>query len=229
MLERTGEFDARVLVFLTGDQRYLDTITEWSEEIDEEGEGDVTAAEMPEESSFPARAEPDTSESGYSEPGTSESAPPEPEAAPSEDRPNVVRKKDGRYPPRDRSHEDAEDRHDASQDPSAERQPPDPNAGNGTERRSRSRPRRTGEEAGPLPEIPQNLFEWPESLKETRPWDRSRETERPVGEEPGEDVGPDEEDPGEEKDPGEEAESKDEAKPPEEDAAPEDPKEGPRS
>jgi hypothetical protein len=60
-------------------------------------------------------------------------------------------------------------------------------------------------------------------LKEARPWDRSRETERPVGEEPGEDVGPDE------GDTGEEADFKDEVEPPEEDAAPEDPKEGPRS
>ena len=213
MLERPGEFDARVLVFLTGDQRYLDTITEWPEEINGEGERDVSAAEMPEESSFPARAEP----------GASESAPPEPEAAPSEDRPNVVRKKDGRYPPRDRDYEDAEDRDDASQDPSAERQHSDPNVGNGTERRPRSRPRRTGDEAGPLPEIPRDLFEWPESLKEARPWDRSRETQRPVGEEPGEAVGPDEEHRGEE------ADSKEGAEPPEEDAAPEDPKEGPRS
>jgi hypothetical protein len=211
MIERPGEFDARVLVFLTGDQRYLDTITEWSEEIDGEEGGDVTPAEIPEESSFPPRAEP----------GTSESDPPEPEDAHSEDRPNVIRKQDGRYPPRDRSYEDAKDRYDASHDPSNE-QHSDANAGNGAERRPRSRPRRTGDEAGPLPDIPRDLFEWPESLKEARPWDRSRETGRPVGEEPGEDVVSGEEEPGEEVDP------KEDAEPPEEDAAPEDPKEGPR-
>jgi pimeloyl-ACP methyl ester carboxylesterase len=211
MIERPGEFDARVLVFLTGDQRYLDTITEWSEEMDGEEGGDVTAAEIPEESSFPPRAEP----------GTSESDPPEPEDAHSEDRPNVIRKQDGRYPPRDRSYEDAKDRYDASHDPSNE-QHSDANAGNGAERRPRSRPRRTGDEAGPLPDIPRDLFEWPESLKEARPWDRSRETGRPVGEEPGEDVVSGEEEPGEEVDP------KEDAEPPEEDAAPEDPKEGPR-
>jgi pimeloyl-ACP methyl ester carboxylesterase len=220
MLERPGEFDARVLVFLTGDQRYLDTITEWPEEIDGEGGGDVTAAEMPEESSFPARAEPGTSEPGTSEPGASESEPPE--DAPSGDRPNVIRKQDGRYPPRDRSYEEAEDRYDASHDPSNE-QHSDPNTGNGAERRPRSRPRRAGDEAGPLPEIPRDLFEWPDSLKEARPWDRSRETGRPIGEEPGEDVVSDEEEPGEEVD------SREDAEPPEEDAAPpEDPREGPR-
>ena len=168
MLERTGEFNARVLAFLTGDQRYLDKIDEGPEEPAGEEERDVVA-EMSGETPFPERAEP------------------EPDVAPPEGRPNVVRKQDGRYPPRDREPDGAEDRRDAAPDPGVE-QHPDPTAGNGAEGQTRRRPRRTGEEAGSLPEMPDNLFDWPDSLKKTRSWDRSRETERPVEEEHGEEA-----------------------------------------
>jgi hypothetical protein len=69
---------------------------------------------------------------------------------------------------------------------------------------------------GRLPEIPDNLFEWPDSLKEARSWDRSRETIRPDREESGE--GPH---PGEDTNPEEDTNRK-------EDTDPEGPKEGPR-
>ncbi len=200
MLERTGEFNARVLTFLTGDQRYLDAITEWPEGRAGEEEEDAVDAEMPEEPPFPAHTEP-----GVPEPGV-----PESDVAPPGDRPNVIRKQDGRYPPRDREPDEAEDRDDASPDPGIE-QHPDSTAGNGVEGETPRRPRRTRGEAGPLPEIPENLFEWPDSLKETRSWDRSREeTERTAREERGEDADPDEH------------------ANPDEDTEPEGPKEGPR-
>ena len=172
MLERTGEFSARVLAFLTGDQRYLDASDEWSEERTGREDEDVIAEAPP----FPARDEPDATEPGV---------------APPDDRPNVIRKQDGRYPPRDPEPEDAGDRYDVSPDPSSEPHS-GPTADNGAEEQTRRRPRRTGGEAEPLPDIPDNLFEWPDSLKEARPWDRSRETERPGREERGEGPDPDE-------------------------------------
>ncbi len=199
MLERTGEFSARVLAFLTGDQRYLDASDEWSEVRAGKEEEDVIA-EVPEEPPFPARDEPDA---------------PEPDAASPDDRPNVIRKQDGRYPPRNPEPEDAGDQYDVSPDPNTERHP-DPTADNGAEEQTPRRPRRTGGEAGPLPDIPDNLFEWPDSLKEARTWDRSRETERPGREERGEVP-----DPGEDANPDEDANR-------EEGTDPEGPKEGPR-
>jgi hypothetical protein len=39
-----------------------------------------------------------------------------------------------------------------------------------------------------MPELPKDLFEWPESLEEYRTQDRSRETGRQFREEPGEDT-----------------------------------------
>jgi hypothetical protein len=42
---------------------------------------------------------------------------------------------------------------------------------------------------GGLSEVPEDLFEWPDSLKKSRPWDRSRETDRQAGEERGEEDG----------------------------------------
>jgi pimeloyl-ACP methyl ester carboxylesterase len=198
MLERTGEFSARVLAFLTGDQRYLDTSDEWSEERAEKVDEDVFA-EAPEEPTFSVRDEPGT---------------PEPEVASSDDRPNVIRKQDGRYPRRNPEPEDAGDQHDVSPGPNAEWRS-GPTADNGVEEQTRRRPRRAGGESGPLPEIPDNLFEWPDSLKEARPWDRSRETMRPDREESGE--GPH---PGEDANPEEDSNRK-------EDTDPEGPKEGP--
>ena len=177
MLERTGEFSARVLAFLTGDQRYLDASDEWSEERAEKEDEDVIA-EAPEEPPFPARDEPDAPEPNI----------PEPDVVSPDDSPSVIRKQDGRYLPRDPEPENTGDRYDVSPDPGAERHS-GPTPDNGIEEQTRERPRRTGGEAGPLPDIPDNLFEWPDSLKEARPWDRSRGTERSDREERGE--GPD--------------------------------------
>ena len=124
------------------------------------------------------------------EPEATEPGPAEPGLASPEDRPNVIRKQEGRYPPRSHEHEDdAGDRADVLPDPDDERPPAAP-ADDGAEERTRERPRRAEGGAGPLPELPDNLFEWPDSLKEARPWDRSRETQRPGREERGESQDP---------------------------------------
>jgi pimeloyl-ACP methyl ester carboxylesterase len=221
MLECAGEFNARVLTFLTGDQRYLDAVSERPEGIAGEEEEDVAVAEMPEDPPLSAHTEPGVSEPNEVSPpedASPEDASPEdasPEDASPGDRPNVVRKQDGRYPPRNRDPEDAENRHDAS---------PDPTAGDGVEGgQDRDRTSRAGGGAGRLPEMPGDLFEWPDSLKEARPWDRSRETERPVEGERVEDVTPEDVNPGQDVDTGEDDGD------PEAPADSDGPKEGPRS
>ncbi|MCA1739153.1 MAG: alpha/beta fold hydrolase [Actinobacteria bacterium] len=170
MLERTSEFNARVLAFLTGDTRYLDTITATPEETTGEDE-DVTTEEPSEEQPPFARAEPETPES--TEP------------------PNVVRKQDGRYPPRERDHHKDSERQDAGDTEGRRDTSSGPDGDNGAEESAPDRGRReTGGDADrPLPELPGHLFEWPE-LKEPRPWDRSRETGRQPREERDEDEDP---------------------------------------
>ena len=165
MIERTGEFNAQVLTFLTGDSRHLDIAPEPPEETEE-------AAQTPEEPPPLARSEPGSPEAGATDP---------------EDFPTVARKQGDRYPSRDRDPEDAEDRSDATDptiDPHLERF--DPPEDDGDEGRPR---RRTGDEGGAImPEIPEDLFEWPDSLKDSRPWDRPRETDPEIQEERGEDA-----------------------------------------
>jgi hypothetical protein len=34
-----------------------------------------------------------------------------------------------------------------------------------------------------MPEIPEDLFQWPDSLKESRPWDRPHKTDRELQDE----------------------------------------------
>lgn len=151
MLERTAEFDARVLAFLTGDSRYLDTATEPQEEMAGE---DLDAVETPEKPGPSARPAP-----GVAEPesaGLDEDAEP---GIPSD----VAREQDDRYPPRDEEAEDSEGRLDAPEETEAD----------GEEGRPRSRDK--GDAGTPIIETPSNLFDWPE-LKEPQPWDRSGET-----------------------------------------------------
>ncbi|CAA9443720.1 MAG: Uncharacterized protein Rv2715/MT2788 [uncultured Rubrobacteraceae bacterium] len=176
MLERTSEFNARVLAFLTGDARYLDTIAAPPRETTEDDEA-VAYEETFEGPPPSVRArqknhqEPEALEP---EPPNPESVSPEPDEPDSLKPPNIVRKQHGRYSPRDADRdprdEDAEDRDDASSDPLE---------GNGADRGVRDHGRRgAGEDAGgPLSELPGHLFEWPE-WKEPRSWDRSRETEQ---------------------------------------------------
>ncbi|MDQ4062935.1 MAG: alpha/beta hydrolase [Actinomycetota bacterium] len=175
MLERTSEFNVRVLAFLTGDARYLDTIATPPRETTGDAE-DVTPPFVR------------VKQKNHQEPEALEPEPASPESDEPDSLkpPNIIRKQHGRYSPRDadRDHrdEDAEDRGDASSDPVE---------GNGAEWGSRGPGRRgAGDDAGgPLPELPGNLFEWPE-WKEPRSWDRSRETEQRPREERDDDARP---------------------------------------
>jgi pimeloyl-ACP methyl ester carboxylesterase len=189
MIERTAEFNARVLAFLTGDSRYLDAIAEAPEETVVGEDEDITVEERFEERPPVSHSKPDvpeteTPETETPEPGTPEPGTPEPKGSAARgEPPRVVRKQDGRYPPRNRDREDAEDQSDASSETTA---------GNGSEARSgspRDRAANGDDVRGPLPEVPEDLFEWPE-LKEPRSWDRSRETGGPVREERDEDTDP---------------------------------------
>lgn len=194
MLERTDEFNAQVLAFLTGDPRYLDSIPEPAGEMIRED----AVAEMPEEPSTFNRAEPDAPESDLPT-----SDPPEPGAVDPDVPPTVIRKRDGRYPARNRDTEAADrGRHNASGP--IDGRDPDRSADDTSDDDAEERPRRdrdgSGGRSGPLPEIPRDLFEWPESLKEVRSWDHSREADRQAREERGdEDAAP--EDPKEEEEP----------------------------
>ncbi|MDQ3841523.1 MAG: alpha/beta fold hydrolase [Actinomycetota bacterium] len=173
MLERTGEFNAQVLAFLTGDPSHLDAIPEPPEEMTAE---DV--AEAPEEPSPPTRSEPASPEPGTTDPG-------EP--------PTVTRKRYGGYPPRDRDPGRVEANRSDAPDPTADQHLErfTPTEGDDAEKRPRF-PGGSGDDAI-VPDLPENLFEWPDSLKESRPWSRPHETDRQAQEERSE--GADPEDP----------------------------------
>ncbi len=179
MLERTGEFNARVFAFLTSDPRYLDTATETPEEVVGEG-----AAETSEEPTPVARAEPRI---------------PEPEAAEPANPPSVGSSRGDSYPSRDRDPEDLHD--DDVSDPSVGRRSDGvagPTAGDGTEGRAQDHTERAGNggDAGePVPEVPKDLLEWPEFFKEFRPRGRPPETGRQERDEETDLEGPEKEPP----------------------------------
>jgi pimeloyl-ACP methyl ester carboxylesterase len=159
MLERADEFNAQVLAFLTGDSRYFDAVTEYPEEVAGE---DLT--ETIEEPRSLAHTERGASESGHPSP-----------IAPSDDS----------HPLRNHDPEGTEALHDAgTSDQSADRHSErvvDPTAGEDTERRAQDHTDRAGNRSDvgrPLPEMPKDLFEWPESLKESRSQNRSPEVDR---------------------------------------------------
>jgi pimeloyl-ACP methyl ester carboxylesterase len=189
MLERPGIFGAQVLAFLTGDHRYLEAATEFQEEVGRK-DRDSTVAETSEGATPLSRAEPGGSEPGGSEPGDSEASPPD-----------FTRRRDSSgLPPRNRSPEETEDRDNALEPPSeraAERDPDPAFPDVPDEKRPRSEERPQGhvdraggdsDAGGLMPELPKDLFEWPESLKEYRTQDRPPETDRQFREEPGEDT-----------------------------------------
>lgn len=156
MLERTAEFNAQVLTFLTGDSNYLDAGAEPPREMT-----DKDVAEMPEEPPPLAYTDPDNFKPAVADPDSS---------------PSVVRKQEGRYPPRNHESSASEDHQDASSPPVDRGSDPsttEPNEGDKIERRHRNDTRNEGNP----PEVPEGLFEWPGSLKKPKPWDRSSETE----------------------------------------------------
>jgi pimeloyl-ACP methyl ester carboxylesterase len=161
MLERTVEFNAQILAFLTGDARYLDYAETASVPDEEDLEYDEGA------------------EIGPSEEGE-EVAPPAGPAGPPQDTtdlaprrttsdddeigghattPNVIRRQGDRYPARNQE---------------AEPEPPDPPSADGTED-DQSRAERTPLDEDVIPELPEDLFDWPDARNEFRPreWPRT--------------------------------------------------------
>jgi pimeloyl-ACP methyl ester carboxylesterase len=146
MIERTAEFNARILAFLTGDARYLGYVGPPSETDEEEaeyeedvGEGSAEEDEAPALPADSAGSSEDTAER-YEEP------------------PNVVRKQGDRYPARTRR---------------AEPEPPGPPSGDGAEDDRLLRSRAPAEE-DLIPDLPEDLFDWPDARNELRPRERPR-------------------------------------------------------
>jgi pimeloyl-ACP methyl ester carboxylesterase len=152
MLERTAEFDARVLAFLTGDSRYLDAVAEPQEGIAGQ---DLDAAKTPGSAGSSARPAPGTVQPESASPDDAEPGIPS----------DVADAQDVRHPLRDDEAEVSEGRLD------------DPGETGGLSAEGSPRNRDKGDAEAPIIETPSNLFDWPE-LKEPQPWDRSGETGR---------------------------------------------------
>jgi pimeloyl-ACP methyl ester carboxylesterase len=145
MIERPGEFNAQILAFLTGDARYLDYVQPATAANEEAaGDGNVVA-----ETVYPEGDEevPSVTISSSDDTVDLNPRPPEPDSE-RDSIPNVVRKQDGRYPPRDRSP-----------------QPEKPPYQDAKESRV-TRARREPSDEHFLPELPDDLFDWPEPRRE---------------------------------------------------------------
>jgi pimeloyl-ACP methyl ester carboxylesterase len=136
MIERIAEFNAQILAFLTGDARYLDQISP----APSPGEGaEADYAEEVDE------ARPSTEPSGPADDTVDLS--PRPATSERDNAPRVVRKRGGRYPartPPPNSHADAVE------------EPPE----------SAGRTSRETSDQDFLPELPDDLFDWPETRRE---------------------------------------------------------------
>ena len=149
MIERTAEFDAQVLAFLTGDARYLDYAGRPPAAGEAVEDDAIDEDEPPAER--PATYATDTDEH---EEDTADLTPHPPEADGVESEagpPNVVRKGSGGYPARGRSPQDREDRDEGGSATSDE---------------------------DVIPEIPRDLFEWPEAPQDFGARGRRRDAAR---------------------------------------------------
>jgi pimeloyl-ACP methyl ester carboxylesterase len=151
MIERTAEFDAQVLAFLTGDARYLNYVETASAPEEDETDEETETRYPEEDETYPAAdpiaASDDTMDLTPQPPEEAEPADEEP--------PNVVRKRAGRYPARGRTRE-----------PEAPAEYPDPTGEDDAEPRPQG-PARSGDHATSdddiIPELPRDLFDWPEA------------------------------------------------------------------
>jgi pimeloyl-ACP methyl ester carboxylesterase len=154
MIERTVEFNARILAFLTGDARYLD----YAEAISGPDEEELEYVDDAEASS--------TSEGEEAAPPADLAGPPAPQPADSDENevgeprtaPNVIRRQGDSYPARNQG---------------AEPEAPDSPSGDGAED-DRSRAGRTPSDEDIIPELPEDLFDWPDDRNEFRPRDWPR-------------------------------------------------------
>jgi pimeloyl-ACP methyl ester carboxylesterase len=144
MIERPGEFNAQILAFLTGDARYLDYVQPAAAANEEAaGDGEIVA-----ETAYPEGDEEAPSGTISSSDDTVDLTPRPPELDAERDSvPNVVRKQDGRYPARDRSPQPKKP-YSAAEEPRV------------------TRARREPSDEHFLPELPDDLFDWPEPRRE---------------------------------------------------------------
>jgi pimeloyl-ACP methyl ester carboxylesterase len=139
MIERTAEFNAQILAFLTGDTRYLDFVPPTP--------ATAPTGEQPQTEETPDRAEPEEAPAEPRAPtDDTKDLPPSATDPERDSAPQVVRKKNGIYPARTRAPR--------SEDPSPDEAP-------GT-----TRPRREPTDDHFLPELPDDLFDWPEPRRE---------------------------------------------------------------
>jgi len=139
MIERISEFNAQVLAFLTGDARYLDYVHPVAE-----------TNEVVETHHVEGGDEEDSVTTGPSD-DTVDLSPRPADLEPERDNvPRVVRKHGGRYPARIRPQQPPEAYSDA-----VEEQPT-----------SDDRARREPSDGDFLPELPDDLFDWPETRRE---------------------------------------------------------------
>jgi pimeloyl-ACP methyl ester carboxylesterase len=145
MVERTAEFNAHILAFLTGDARYLDHI-------------DAAAVTNDEAETRPAAEDdkvyPPTDTTGPSDDTVDLSPRPEELDAERDNVPRVVRKQGGRYPAR------------------VQPQQPPESYPDTVEETSGGRARREPSDEDFLPELPDDLFDWPETRREFGSYER---------------------------------------------------------
>jgi pimeloyl-ACP methyl ester carboxylesterase len=149
MIERTAEFNAQILAFLTGDARYLDYVHPASETNEEAADYEEEEAETnyPEEGD---EADSSTAATGFSD-DTVDLTPRRTELDAERDNvPRVVRKHEGRYPARNRNSQPTEVSSDGVEDRPA----------------SGDRARREPTDEDFLSELPEDLFDWPETRRE---------------------------------------------------------------
>ena len=181
MIERTVEFDAQVLAFLTGDARYLDYV-ESAPAVDEDLAGDDQTGEDPETSYLGEDGEAYAADPGGSSHHITDLSSPRPEVEGDqperEDPPKVVRKRSGVYPPRNRAPQVPKDY------PNGDQEDGVAEGFTGERPRSRDRGERratSGEDL--IPGLPRDLFDWPESPGDFGPRGRSRGSRRDVPQE----------------------------------------------
>jgi pimeloyl-ACP methyl ester carboxylesterase len=158
MIERTAEFNAQVLAFLTGDERYLEYVEETSEADEEVEVEEMTSEPVAEREEDLAYREEEASDDATVDLTPREDGPAA-EEEPVRDSPSIHQKRGGSYSRGDQ-----------------ETEPRDGSSGNGTEeraRRDRPAPEDFGE--GSVPEVPEHLFRWPDAWNEFRPPQRSRD------------------------------------------------------
>ncbi len=149
MIERIAEFNAQILAFLTGDARYLDYVHPAPETKEEAETHSVDET---------GEAQPSEDATGPSDDTADLSPRPTVSEAERDDVPRVVRKQGGRYPARVPPPQTY---------PDVVEKPPAPGG----------RARREPSDEDFLPELPEDLFDWPETRREFGPRERRQDDE----------------------------------------------------